>query len=144
MVWFVGEAQAVGVMHSRLFTGRPTCDNATMSIRFKSGAFGSVFASFCVDDCKPYPANLTFNFERGTIRRTLTELRLDARYQDKSVELCVPAPKSNSSDYPWETLHRALGGEKIVQDITPEQVVAAIRIIRAMARSEQSGQVENV
>jgi predicted dehydrogenase len=62
ILYFLHDPQKVEVMHSRLFTARPTPDHALLSIRFRDGALASVFASFCVDTPFPYPDRLTLNF----------------------------------------------------------------------------------
>ncbi|HBF34849.1 TPA: hypothetical protein DDW35_09835, partial [Candidatus Sumerlaeota bacterium] len=69
LVRLFGAAESVNVLTSRVFTKRPTVDNAHLGILFKSGAIGSISSSFCVHDIEPYRDAFTLNFERGTIYR---------------------------------------------------------------------------
>lgn len=159
LVQFFGEGEAVQVMHARLFTRRPTPDHAQLGIRFKGGGLACVFASFCVADGIPYPDRLDLNFERGSIYRATDHWQGTGRFDDprdtilnlvagrgviESVRETATFHNSRSGDYQWETFYRAIRGEKIEEDVTPEQIAAAVRIIRAMARAEASGQVEAV
>ena len=50
---------------------RPTADNAQIAIEFENGALANVFASFCVGDGRPWPDEVTLNYERGTIQRCI-------------------------------------------------------------------------
>jgi len=67
MVRLFGAAESVQVTTSRLLTGRPTPDNAELTIRFKNGCIGGIFASFCVNDGNAYADATVINFENGTV-----------------------------------------------------------------------------
>jgi len=71
LVRIFGRARRVSVLQSRLFTKRPTPDNAQLAIEFESGALANVFASFCVRDGDHYRDGAILNFERGTIYRNV-------------------------------------------------------------------------
>ncbi|MDR1060071.1 MAG: Gfo/Idh/MocA family oxidoreductase [Clostridiales bacterium] len=75
LVWLLGEPESVTVQQSRIFTGRPTSDNAQMGILFKSGAIANVFSSFCVNDGQHYRNALVLNYENGTVYRNVGPLR---------------------------------------------------------------------
>jgi predicted dehydrogenase len=75
LVWLLGEPESVTLLQSRLFTGRPTSDNAQMGILFKSGAIANIFSSFCVNDGQLYRNSLILNYENGTVYRNVGPLR---------------------------------------------------------------------
>lgn len=157
LVWLLGEPEAVQVMHTRMVTRRPTPDTAQLTVRFKSGAIGTVFATLAVNDGENWDNRLTVQYERGTIKRLrgngqgkgggrqrtaiLTLAALDAQNQPVHEEVEVDTV---SGDYQWESFYRAVKGEPFEGQTPPEQIAAGIRIIRAMARAEQSGQTERV
>ncbi|MDZ4701943.1 MAG: Gfo/Idh/MocA family oxidoreductase [Rhodothermales bacterium] len=92
------EPESVQVVTSRLFTGRPTADNAMLILRFTDGTLGSIFASFCIDDGAAYPDTLTVGYERGTIVRK--DLPFAAgEPQRKSVQLHT-GPRAYPPYYP--------------------------------------------
>ena len=152
LVALFGEARKVVVLESRLITGRPTSDNAQLGILFKNGAIANVFSSFCVTDGDRYRDSMTLNFERGTIYRNCgpnrlagaAELSLIVRVDNERrlverVELSV-----GGSGYQLEHFCRAVRGEKLEGEISPEQIVMGRNIIDAMARAAQCGGVADV
>jgi len=155
LVRLLGPAESAQTMAARVFTQRPTPDNAQLSIRFRNGALAVVFASFCIDDGQPYRNSMILNYERGTICRNtgcgdagasnrMAFLELSARdaqgarfTERATVEEC-------SGAYPWQAFHRAIHGESLSGEIVPEEIVEGLKIIRAMSRSERSGRAEPV
>ena len=148
-----GTVEAVQVMHSRIFTERPTPDNAELSLRFSNGALGSVFASLCIDDGHRFADVLTLHYERGTVTTralnvneglsvTAKELLLQVRQDDgtvmnRRVEMRDYGPLNN---YQWENFHHAVrNGGAVDGEVSPEQVAHTIRIINAMKTSDQTG-----
>lgn len=156
LVRLLGEPETVQVVHSRLFTGRPTPDNAQLMLRFKNGALAGVFASFGVCDGNPYADALTLNFENGTIYRnvglrgsrekgeTRMMLSVGQGQWQKGLESRVVLEGEGDGRYQWETFCRAVRGERIEGEIMPEQIVSGLRVIRAMRRAELSGAAEAV
>ena len=152
LVGVMGQAKSVQVTSSRIFTARPTADNAQVTIQFADGAIASVFASFCVDDQEPYKNALVLNFERGTIYRNSGPSEGQPAFC--RMELVTPdgqqkviqrtTTTSYSGLYQWDVLHRAISGEKIENEVPPEQIVQAVRIVRAIATAEQSAKTELV
>jgi len=151
IVRLFGRPESVQVLSSRLFTGRPTPDNATLSIKFTNGALATVFASCCVNDGKGYSDKLTLHFENGTVYRNPSPDQ-DMRSEFTILELaisrdgsCVIAdrariPRSECSGaYRWDTFYRAVRGEPLVNEISPEHIIDGVRIIDAMRRAERSG-----
>jgi len=140
LVALLGEAERVAVLESRLFTGRPTADNGQLGILFKNGALANVFASFCVEDGDYYRDSLILNFERGTIYRNVGANRPASRCELSLIKLVEGKPQrveqvellQRSGDYQWENFCRAVAGEKLEEEVMPEQIVAALRVITAM------------
>ena len=154
LISIFGQPESVSVMHSRIFTGRPTPDNAQLGIRFKSGALANVFASFSIDDGQRWLNPMTINYENGSVYcnvlpnisespRYKPELTLVTRQDGKPVRQTVVVD-SGPEDYQWEAFHKAICGDKINDETSPEQTVAGIRVIEAMARADASGRVEKV
>jgi predicted dehydrogenase len=55
-----------------------------------------------------------------------------------------PTQCGGHDSYQWEQFIAAIDGKPLANATPPEQIVDGIRIIEAMARSEQSGQPEAV
>ncbi len=153
LIRLFGEAECVQVLHSRIFTGRPTPDNAQLGIRFKSGALANIYASFCVRDGQEYSNSLTLNYENGTIYRNVgrlpfgggeTKLSLVARNGEAEAVIHTAAYSTGSGGYDWNAFSRAIRGEALAGEVTPEQIAAGIKVIAAMGRAEKSGQTEFV
>lgn len=146
-----GPAEQAHVMQSRLFTQRPTSDHAQLSIRYASGALAHVFASFCIADGEHYKNTLTLNFERGTIYRNAgprsshepgvdpSEMEL-VTLRDGKVAVARSSVRGASGTYQWEAFAKAVRGEDVGPTISPEQIVAGLKVIRAMRLSQETGQ----
>jgi predicted dehydrogenase len=155
LVAMLGEAESVQVMQSRLFTERPTVDNAQLSIRFRNGALANVFASFCILDGSHYRNTMTVNFENGTIYRDsgprpgggseMTELVLAAGQGPARVTATARVPAGRCSGlYQWAVLRDAVQGRRPADEVSPQAIVAGLNIIDAMARAQTSGVTERV
>ncbi|MGD0899213.1 MAG: Gfo/Idh/MocA family oxidoreductase [Thermoguttaceae bacterium] len=157
LVPFFGQGESVQVAHSRLLTGRPTPDNALLSIRFAGGALAAVSASFCVQDGQAYRQTMLLSFENGTIRRRstvadddtddveLTLFRPSGRARNLALTETAAHPiEKCSGRYQWDIFYRALRGESFPDRATPDEMVAGLRIVEAMARAEKSGRTEPV
>ncbi|MBB5791700.1 Gfo/Idh/MocA family oxidoreductase [Jiangella mangrovi] len=138
---FVAPVRDVAVQQSRLFTGRPTSDNAQLALVHDDGTLGTVFASFCVGDGQPYLRSMELNFERGTLYRNvgmapgddrrLVRLGVSAVVDGVRV---VDAAEVEQSDtgYQWELFRRACRGEDVGPLIAPEQVASAIGVLERL------------
>ncbi len=154
LVALLGQPESVSVMHSRILTGRPTPDNAQLSIRFKNGALANIFASFAIDDGQRWLYPMTVNYENGTVYRNVRPGNFEARRDNPEISLVVrrdgkPVSKTvvadgGTEDYQWEAFYKAINGEPSENEATPEEMVAGIRVIEAMVRAEKSGRVEKV
>ena len=154
LVRLVGQPQSVSVMSSRLFTGRPTPDNAQLSLMFENGTLATIYASFCINDAQWWLSSLTLNYENGTVYRNVgptlngsprqrPELSVVVNRDGKPYVLRAVA-EGSTEDYQWEAFHRAIHGESLAGEMSVDDTVAAIRVIRAMARAERTGRIEAV
>lgn len=155
LVRIMGKARDVHVMHSRIFTTRPTPDNAQLSILFDNDAIANVFASFCIEDGQYYKASLILNFERGTITRNIGATNREQVLQESSLSLVTLDGEKqqiiqneviigSSELYPWEDFHNILLGKVTIPMETDVAIVESIRVINAMAKAESSGRTEKV
>lgn len=154
LVRLFGEVASVQVQQSRLFTGRPTPDNAQLSLSFANGALGSIFASFCIENGQHYANSLLLHFERGSIHLNVapqsygeanhvTRLTLAATHGDKQVHREEWSAPGNSGAYQWDVLRRAISERDT--SLSPDNtIVHSIRVIHAMARAERSNRSELV
>jgi predicted dehydrogenase len=149
LVALFGEAEAVQVLSSRIFTGRPTADNAQLGIRFKSGALACIYASFCVEDGDQYRNSLVLNFENGTIYRNAGPVRAEPLDEQSHLSLVIrkdgrrrlaaQASVPASGEYRWDVFHRAIRGETIAEPAPISDIVSGLKIIRAMSEAERNG-----
>ncbi len=153
LIQIFGPAQTVQVLHSRLFEGRPTPDNAQLGILFKNGGLANIFASFCVDDGDYYRNSLTLNFENGTIYRNVGPDRSDeeeitlvmSKDGKRIVVARVEVEAANrSGHYQWDNFARAISGEKLENARTPEEIVAGLQVIQAMAKADAGAHIADV
>lgn len=139
--------EEVTCLSSRLRTGRPTPDNAVLSIRYADGALASIYATLCVQDGDAYRNSLTLHFENGSIYRNvgmqanakqhavLSLVQGDGR--GRTNEQTVTVRADPHSDYRWDWFAAGIRGEELPGRIGPEKLVASVAVIEAMARSEQ-------
>jgi len=152
LVRLFGPARRVQVLHSSLFTARPTPDNAQLGILFENGALANIFASFCVDDGDQYRNGLTLNFESGTIYRSVgparpgrnSELALVMKGERGREIVAQAEVLSGSGAYQWEAFARAVRGETLESAVTPEEVANGLQIIAAMAQADAGDGVAEV
>ncbi len=154
LVRLIGHPKTVSVMGTRLFTGRPTHDNAQLSLSFEHGALANIFASFCVNDAQWWLSSLTLNYENGTVYRNVgpakngsprehPELAVVVNREGKPITRTTIASAS-TEDYQWDAFYRAVNGETLAGEMPIEDIVVALRVIRAMAIAEKSGRIEPV
>ncbi len=158
LLYFFKDPEEVHVMHSRIFTGRPTPDQAMLTIRFRDGSLASIFASFAVDNAHPYADRLVVNFERGAVfrnagvraSRNRIDLALTAAAGDDGKPIVAeakgfsPEQCGGHFSYQWDLFCKTVRREPTPKTDPSEHIVQGIRIIAAMSRSEQSGKPERV
>jgi len=148
LVALLGEAERVQVLASRLYTKRPTVDNAQLGIQFKSGALANIFASFCVGDGDQYRDSLVLNFEKGTIYRNAGPIRTEPFGDRSDLSLVMPSKETRrrveahvdtpaSSAYRWDLFSRAIRGESLPGLVPISTAVNGLKIIRAMSEAER-------
>lgn len=143
LIQLFGPVDEVNVLQSRLFTGRPTADNAQLSLRFENGALGNIFASFCINDGDHYRNTLVLNYEQGTIYRNagperssdLSELSLVMHRDGQRTIVDRATVGGVSGSYQWASFFHAIKGEKPSNETTPEQIVAGLRVVSAMTEA---------
>lgn len=147
-VRLLGDVDQVRVVESRIRTGRPTSDNALLSLLFRNGVIGSIHASFCVKNKYSYANDLTFNYERGTIR---SEAIAEDRYGASRKRLWIQAAGKTregsrgeaffdradlSGGYQWSAFYEAVrNGGCLEGEFLPEQIAAGIRVVSDMAKA---------
>lgn len=138
-----GPVEDVQLLQSRIFTKRPTSDNAQLGLLFKNKALATIYACFCVKDGDHYRNGLTLNFENGTIYRNAgpawsgsskgkCHLALVKEHKNQPVIVATEHVDGQSGDYQWGYFARKIRGEKCPAELTPEQTVEGIRVIECM------------
>lgn len=150
----LGEPTRVFVTQSRIFTERPTSDNAQLTIEYSNGALANIFASFCIGDGKPWPDRVTLNYENGTVQRWIERQGGPDMANDYAVtELHRPntpalrhttRPGSYAGWYDWEAFHDAVRGLNNVPLQNTADILFGVRLLDAMRRSAASGTAETV
>jgi predicted dehydrogenase len=153
LLWVFGEAREVQVTSSRVFTGRPTADNAQLTLRFRSGALGSVYSSFCVNNGQEYANSLVLHYENGTIHhniapmdpgriRACSRLELIAERDGQPVRDSF-FTETGLTAYQWEEFHRGLT-TRDADRMPAAHITAGVDVLAAMVRAERSGRAEAV
>lgn len=142
---FFAPVKDVQVLSSRIFTERPTADNASLSLLHEDGAIGNIFASFCIEDKQYYRCSMEINFERGTIYRNVgpdkisheneVSLAISAFYGERRL-LEETTIINTGTGYPIELFYKAVRKERIGDIISPEQVASVIKVFEEMSKIE--------
>lgn len=146
-----GDVEAMQLALSKIRTGRPTADNATLQLQFKNGALGNIFASFCVGDGELYHNGMIMRYERGTIYRNVgTELktvgdhRVDLRLVMADLDdSCKPRlVETTVADRPlglyyWDELHAAVTEGKSIDDTYLERIVRGVKMIEGVKAQQR-------
>lgn len=145
----LGRATRLHVVQSRLFTGRPTADNAQITAEFENGSLANVFASFCINDGEPYRDDVTLNYENGTIRRRVIRTpeggmntdhaELELTLPGKPVERLQLPAGAYAGWYQWEAFARAIRGDIRVPRVAAAATLNGVRLLDAVRRSVSSG-----
>jgi predicted dehydrogenase len=145
----MGRPVEVFVLQSRVRTGRPTADNAQISIRFENGSLGNVFTSFCVGDRRPYADEVDIVCEHGSIhrwmeRRGTIDMSHDRavaelRRPGKAVDRIETAPGDFAGWYDWRGFRAAVRGEPgaVLQDAAA--TLYGVELLAAVAESSRTG-----
>lgn len=155
LILLMGNVSAVQVSSSRMFTARPTPDNARMLLEFEGGAIASVFASFCIDDGQCFPSMLRIHYEYGTVTKRqvncgdpdnraafdAVELTLQCRKDGRShFESVRISPDGRSGEYQLDKFVSAVRTGSSAPGVDTAAAVAnGIAVIEAMAEAERNG-----
>lgn len=153
LITLAGPVESVSVHTSHLRTGRPTPDNAELSLAFENGALGTIYCSMCIDDGRPHQNQLLIHFERGTAVRNFcggphpeeakgSVLSLEYRAQDGTIQNCraMFGAAERAGAYQWENFHRAIrSGRPLPGELPRENIIAGIRVIQAMRKAQETG-----
>ncbi|KAH0534007.1 hypothetical protein FGG08_007384, partial [Glutinoglossum americanum] len=119
LVRLFGSVRDVQIQTTKLFTERPTPDNAQLGLTFNNGALGHVFATFCVDTGQYYANSLILHYEKGSIYRNLgpfeygqasagSHLKLVTVTPDKKVVTVEWSQPEGAGSYQWKELFEAI------------------------------------
>ncbi|MBI5093528.1 MAG: Gfo/Idh/MocA family oxidoreductase [Candidatus Hydrogenedentes bacterium] len=140
-----GEPATVQVTHSRVETKRPTPDNASLTIAFKSGAIANILASFVAASTHDrYRGGTVIGGTKGMIFHGIGPA---AREGEAGPNLILSSEDrieshvitGHSGEYDWEFFAQRVRGEVDHDVTTPEEVAAAIRVVAAMSEAERTG-----
>lgn len=144
--WFFGAVARVDVQQSRIFTQRPTADNAQLAVQYADGALGTLFASFCIDDQQYYRCALEINFARGTLYRNvgptptaLQQVQLAGVVvaDGQAVQLHAETP-AQGAGYQWAVFQEAVLQNHGMTAAYGERIIAGLRMLEAMRVASQS------
>jgi predicted dehydrogenase len=139
-----GAPRTVQVTHTRVETGRPTPDNASLTIGCADGGIINIMASFVVGGPDCYKNALTIGGTRGVIyyrtgpkeaegtAATLTLVSADG--------VDTREVLTHAGAYDWDFFAERVRGRVAADQTTPEQIIAALRVVQAMSAAERTGQ----
>jgi predicted dehydrogenase len=154
LIRLFGRINKVQTLSSRIFTERPTADNAQLNMLFENSALGNLYATFGVDNGQHYAGSLILHYERGTIHRNMrpvayghaeetSRLSLTAFTKEKEVFTKEYESAEAAGSYQWEAFHAAIMKSREVP--TPvEDIVHGVEVLAAMAQAERTGRTERV
>jgi predicted dehydrogenase len=142
IIQLAGPVEQVNLVGSRVRTGRPTPDNALLTMSCASGCLASVYASFCVDDGDRYSNGLILNYERGTIYRNRGATGTLPRSENANLSLIMREGESRrivaektfseySGIYQWENFYRAIVKRESISDSYIQKIVEGVRVLEA-------------
>ncbi|HEX2950284.1 MAG TPA: Gfo/Idh/MocA family oxidoreductase [Armatimonadota bacterium] len=142
---FFGEPKSVQVTYSRVITKRPTPDNASLTIGFQNGGIVNLISSLVVGGPEKYKNTFTIGGTKGVIfyatgPRPRNDEVVEANLMlstDEKLERRVV--NNHAGEYDWDFFAQRIRGEVSEDMTTPEQVVTALRVVKAMSLAEQTG-----
>ncbi len=143
IIHLAGPVDQTSLIGTRVRTGRPTPDNALLTMTFASGCLGSVYASFCVDDGNRYSNGLSLQYERGSIYRNIgkpqgipksdtASLSLVMRDGDVRKVMAEQCLSGVFGVYQWENFHRAVLQRKPIDKAYMAKIVEGVKVLEAM------------
>jgi len=143
IIRLAGPIDRMDLVSSHVRTGRPTPDNAMLTLSFASGCLASVYASFCVDDGDRYSNGLTLNYERGTIYRNIGVGGLSPKLGNANLSLVMREGEVGrvvesrslaevSGLYQWENLYWSIMHRETISEDYIQKIVEGVRILQFM------------
>lgn len=141
-----GDVVSTQVISTRIRTGRPTPDNAQLSLEFANGAIGSIFASFCVGNGQFHANSLLLHYERGTIQYNLDPTGFGQANKSSRLRLIATPPDKEQilieewngpgclGDYQWDAFHDAICARD-TGSMPIGEIILGIHVINAMITS---------
>lgn len=145
-----GDVISTQVIATHIRTGRPTPDNAQLSLEFANGAIGSIFASFCVGNGQFHANSLLLHYERGTIQYNLDPAPFAQANKSSRLRLIATPPNREEvmieewsgpgciGDYQWLAFYDAISTRDI-HSMPMKEILRGIEVINAMIRSASTG-----
>jgi predicted dehydrogenase len=144
IIHLAGPVNQLNLIGSRVRTGRPTLDNALLTMTCGSDCLASVYASFCVDDGDRYANGLSLNYERGSIYRNVgaagrgepeaSKISLVMRDGEGRKITAEKVLRGGSGNYQWENLYRAVVGKQSITNEYVTRIVQGVKVLEAMRR----------
>ncbi len=143
IIQMAGTVEQVNLISSRIRTGRPTPDNALLTMSCASGCVASVYASFCVDDGDRYSNGLILNYEQGTIYRNIGPTDTLPKSENANLSLVMRDGETRqiragntfseySGIYQWDKFYRAIVKKEIISDSYIHKIVEGVKVLEAM------------
>jgi predicted dehydrogenase len=139
-----GKATALRLLETRLRTGRPTSDNAVLSMEFSNGVTGAVAASFCVHDGDWYRNSLQLSYEKGTIYKNFgpnrelsdkgCELQLIQEingHRELIQEIQIPG---DTHHYDWQSFAQAIIDHEPASQEYETRIVNGIKLVEMLSK----------
>jgi len=142
-----GATHSVRLLETRIRTGRPTADNAILSLAMENKAVGAIAASLCVQDGDPYRNSLQISYERGTLYRNMgpqrTALSSECELQlvqevDGSRQIVATAlVQSNAHQYNWSAFAEDIVNRQPPSSSYIDRIVNGIETLDQVTVEEQ-------
>jgi len=142
-----GATRSVRVLETRLRTGRPTADNAILSLEMENNAVGAIAASFCVNDGDHYRNSLQLSYERGTIYRNMgpqrtalhseCELQLIQESGGARTIVATTHVQSNAHQYNWAAFAEAISRRELPSSNYIARIVNGIKTVDLITNEER-------
>lgn len=149
-VSLLGPVEQVFATTSHIRTGRPTPDQGVLTLRHQGGGLSAITASLCVQDGQSWRNALVLNYENGTATRNLSG---NPSADGADLRLVMEAPAGGpgiaatarihpiwSGEYDWEAFAESVHNRRPLDKHFAAIALEGVRIVEAMARSEQTGQ----
>jgi predicted dehydrogenase len=146
-----GQVAAARLVQTRVRTGRPTSDNAAMTLEMENGAVGTIIASFCVRDGDPYRNTLQIGYERGTIyrdvgpslegRKAMRSLQLVKEVKERSKIIETEHFETDQNHYDWNTFAEDIRARRPADTEYIARIVNGVDMLRKLSVAQLDEQI---